>query len=188
MTLQSDDELVQSFLKGEESAFNELYRAYEKPLYSFILRYAGNRNTAEDLVQQVWMKVIKALPKYDERSKFGSWLFSIAHHSCIDAVRKKSPAAAADFDEVPLMEKLPGERPNPEEELIRLEERGLLEKAIQQLPDEQKEVLLMRIYSDLPFREIADILHAPLNTILGRMHYAMKHLRQTIMQLTEEDH
>lgn len=188
MTLQSDDELVQSFLKGEESAFNELYRAYEKPLYSFILRYTGNRNAAEDLVQQVWMKVIKALPKYDERSKFGSWLFSIAHHCCIDAVRKKNPKQIEAFDNTPVLDKLPGEKPNPEEELIQFEERGLLEKAIQMLPKEQKEVLLMRIYSDLPFKEISAVLNAPLNTILGRMHYAMKNLRQTITQLTEEDH
>ena len=86
----SDATLIQEYLGGKDTAFEKLYRKYERPLYAFVYRFVGSRESAEDLFQQTWLKVIRGLENYDERGKFGSWLFGIANHCCIDQVRQKS--------------------------------------------------------------------------------------------------
>lgn len=176
--IQSDAYLIQAYLSGKEKAFEKLLKRYERPLFSFIFRFVGNRQSAEDLYQQTWFKVIQGLPRYEERGTFSSWLFGIANNCCIDFVRKHNKAKRNDLVSGEGMEQLISEKYDQMDRLLRKEKTRWLEKAIKQLPPAQKQVVLLRTYSGLPFKEIAEMLKDPLNTILGRMHYAVKNLKR----------
>ncbi|MBN2028856.1 sigma-70 family RNA polymerase sigma factor [bacterium] len=176
--IQSDAHLIQSYLSGRERAFEKLLKRYERPLFSFIFRFVGDRQSAEDLFQQTWFKVIQGLPRYKERGSFSSWLFGIANNGCIDFVRKHNRAKRNDLVSGEGMEQLKSDEHNQMDRLLRKEKTIWLEKAIEQLPPDQKQVVLLRIYSELPFKEIARILNDPLNTVLGRMHYAVQNLKK----------
>jgi len=183
----SDAHLVRTYRSGDNDAFETLYRRYERPLFSFILRFVGNRESAEDLIQQTWMKVLKGLPGYRERSKFGSWLFGIANNCCIDHVRGITRKQVNDFVSSEKMEELPDIDLEPEGSLMQNELNERLHQAILKLPDEQKQVVLLRLYSEMPFKEIARIAGSSLNTVLGRMHYAVRNLRKILQTTYGED-
>ena len=183
----SDAHLVRAYRSGDDSAFETLYRRYERPLFSFILRFVGNRESAEDLIQLIWMKVLKGLPGYRERDKFGSWLFGIANNCCIDHVRGNARKQIDDLVSSDKMDQIPDIDPEPEGGLMQNELNACLHLAIQELPDEQKQVVLLRLYSELPFKEIARIAGSSLNTVLGRMHYAVRNLRKTLQTTYGED-
>lgn len=174
----TDASLVRAYLGGNDRAFEKLYARYERPLFSFILKFVANRQTAEDVFQQTWVKVIKALPKYEERGTFSSWLFGIANNACVDHVRKVARAKIDDFASNEGLDRLPKEQSNQEDQLMAKEKSAWLGEAIESLPEDQKEVVLMRLYGELPFKEIARIVDCPLNTVLGRMHYAVQNLKK----------
>lgn len=177
-----DAHLICAYLSGQDRAFEKLFKRYEKPLFSFILRFVGNRENAEDLLQQTWLKVLKGLPKYEERGKFSSWLFGIANNCCIDCVRKKSVTKQDNFINPEKLNSLSSIDSNPDEMFVQNEQKVWLEKALTQLPPEQKQVVLLRLYGEMPFKEIARVLNSPLNTVLGRMHYAVQNLRKILKQ------
>ncbi len=182
----TDAVLIQEYQAGEDKAFEKLYRKYERPLYSFIYRFIGNRESAEDVFQQTWLKVIRGLENYDERGKFGSWLFGIANNACLDLVRKKSTVKKDDYASEKL-DHLPQKEMIPDESVIHMEQSVLLENGIERLQWEQKQVVLLRVYAEMSFKEIAAMIDAPLNTVLGRMHYAVKNLRKIINTTYGED-
>jgi RNA polymerase sigma-70 factor (ECF subfamily) len=183
----SDGHLVKAYLSGKEKAFEKLYNRYERPLFSFVLRFVGNRSVAEDLFQQTWMKVIGGLEKYEERGSFSSWLFGIANNCCLDHVRKVSRAKVNDFVSSGGMDQLPGKNRDPEKTVIETEKSEWLQNAISQLPLEQRQVVLMRLTGEIPFKEIAEALNTSINTVLGRMHYAVQSLRKMSKKRYEED-
>ena len=183
-TQTTDANLIRRYLAGQDRAFDKLFKRYERPLFSFILRFVRDREGAEDLFQQTWMKVIKALPQYEERGSFSSWLFGIANNCCVDHARKKARSKVDDLTSSEGMDRLPNPNPNPEDTVIKKEQKAWLEQAVEQLPQEQKQVVLMRLFGQLPFKEIARVVNCPLNTVLGRMHYALKNLRK----MTEQEH
>lgn len=182
---KSDARLVRAYLAGDTGAFEKLYHRYERPLFAFLLRFVRGRENAEDLFQQTWMKVIGGLKNYEERGAFSSWLFGIAHHCCVDHARKASRSTKDDLKSGQGLDCLPGEASGPDEQMIQREELQRLYRAIDRLPGEQKEVLLMRLNGEIPFREIAEIMQCPLNTVLGRMHYAVQALKKMIPQAVE---
>jgi RNA polymerase sigma-70 factor (ECF subfamily) len=175
----TDAALIREYLAGKDKAFEKLYKKYERPLYSFIYRFVGSRESAEDVFQQTWLKVIGALENYDERGKFGSWLFGIANNASLDLVRKKSTDKRDDYASEE-MDHLPHKEMIPDESIIHKEQSALLENGIETLPWEQKQVVLLRVYAEMSFKEIAVMIDAPLNTVIGRMHYAVKNLRKMI--------
>ena len=183
-TQTTDANLIRRYLAGQDRAFDKLFKRYERPLFSFILRFVRDREGAEDLFQQTWMKVIKALPQYEERGSFSSWLFGIANNCCVDHARKKARSKVDDLTSSEGMDRLPNPHPNPEDTVIKKEQKAWLEQAVEQLPQEQKQVVLMRLFGQLPFKEIARVVNCPLNTVLGRMHYALKNLRK----ISEQEH
>jgi RNA polymerase sigma-70 factor (ECF subfamily) len=183
-TQTTDANLIRRYLAGQDRAFDKLFKRYERPLFSFILRFVRDREGAEDLFQQTWMKVIKALPQYEERGSFSSWLFGIANNCCVDHARKKARSKVDDLTSSEGMDRLPNPHPNPEDTVIKKEQKVWLEQAVEQLPQEQKQVVLMRLFGQLPFKEIARVVNCPLNTVLGRMHYALKNLRK----MAEQEH
>ena len=182
-----DARLVRSYLMGNDKAFEKLFKRYERPLFSFILRFTGDRAKAEDVFQQTWLKVINGLSSYEEKGKFASWLFGIANNCCIDEARKRSRSKVDDYASSEGMDKLEGDMSDPEVELLRQEESVWLEQAVDRLPDAQKEVVLLRLHAEMPFKEIAELLGSPMNTVLGRMHYAVQNLKKFVIEEFGED-
>ena len=133
------------------------------------------------------MKVISGFEKYEERGSFSSWLFGIANNCCIDHVRKVSRSKVDHFTSAEGMDRLPEKDMDPEKEIIKSEQSDWLQEAILQLPDEQRQVVLMRIAGDIPFKDIAEALNTSINTVLGRMHYAVQNLKKIRKQRYGED-
>jgi len=176
MDNNTDAGLVQAYLAGDDAAFERLYTKYERPLFSYMLKFTQNRQTAEDVFQQTWFKVIKGLPQYSEKARFSSWLFGIAHNCSIDRIRKASNKYEQGLTEY--VEFIKNDQPAPDEEMMISENKARLAEAINQLPDNQRAIVLMRIHGEIPFKEIAKIMVCSLNTVLGRMHYAVKNLKK----------
>ena len=179
MKKKNDDaRLIRAYLNGKDKAFELLFRRYERPLFSFILRFVGERRSAEDMFQQTWYKVLQNLASYRERGAFSSWLFGIANNCCIDYLRKKNAAKIDDTMSESGKHALASDDPLPDDALQNQEGSEWLQSAIEQLPFNQKQVVLLRIYGEMPFKDIAESLSCSLNTVLGRMHYGVTNLKK----------
>lgn len=206
---RSDGDLVQAYRNGDARAFEQLLRRYERPLFTFVARMVSDRDDAKDIFQETLSRVIEKIGSYDERGKFGAWLFGIAHHLCVDRSRRQvrwkfipaSPeklhfGASRHDDDQPnkarstmpfgqvvlagesfLPEEIKDPTPLPDALVEQEELRGMLTEALQHLPPQQREVFLLRQHTDLSFREIAEMLDRPLNTVLGQMHVAILSMR-----------
>lgn len=187
---REDAELMAAFKKGDGKAFEKLLARHKKPVFNFCLRMMGDRTAAEDATQEVFMKVVKGAARWEKQAKFTTWLFTIARNHCIDALRKASYRKTASLDQ-PLKEDendgaTLGDRvsdrdavdPSRGAESRRLRQR--LAEAIAALSDEQREVFVMREYAGMPFKEIAQVVGVPENTVKSRMRYALEHLRGTL--------
>ena len=184
----SDSVLIAKFLGGDTAAFAALINPYRQRLYSYLCRMLGDSEAAKDLFQDALVKVLQALPKYREQQKFSRWLFSIAHNLAMNDLQRRKRKSAVigensfSENEVELLAASADETFSPEEILRKKELKEILDAAIAKLPVEQKQVLLLREYGDMPFKEIAQTLNCPLNTVLGRMRYALLNLRKIIHQ------
>ncbi len=155
---------------------------FKGPLHSFLRRMAGEA-AADDLFQEVFVKALKAAGTYEDRQRPAAWLFTIARRLAVDHLRRERPQASLDQtsgEGASLAETLPGKDPRPEAELESSETRARIMAAIDVLPTDQREVFLMREHGGLSFKEISEALGVPLNTALGRMHYAVTKLRRTL--------
>ncbi|MDZ7721843.1 MAG: sigma-70 family RNA polymerase sigma factor [candidate division KSB1 bacterium] len=183
----SDAELIRRYKGGDARAFERLVQRYNRPLTGYLRRMITDRIAADDLFQETFLKVVKALPRYREDGKFSSWLFGIANHVAIDYLRKqKRIKSHMKTDTIEKNDEEPVEyedvnSPLPDQEFDRSELKTLLKQAVGKLPVEQKQVLLLRQYSGMSFKEIAEKVNCPLNTVLGRMRYALINLKK-IMQ------
>ena len=163
----SDERLMLAFRAGDARAFEVLVRRHRTPVFNFILRFTGHRARAEDVLQETWLKVVRSAPEYEAKAKFTTWVYTIARNLCVDSARKESyrqaasleaPAAGAEGDEGrPLGEALPDEGVSPERGAYNARVRPLLERALASLPEEQREVFVLREYSGIPFKEIAEV-------------------------------
>lgn len=173
----TDDVLVRRFRAGDGAAGEELVRRYHQPMLRYLQRLTGNEQLAEELHQQAWMSVIEHLDKFDAATGTGgfkSWLFRIATNKANDHWRSRGRERAAK-DGLRLVTDF--EAPEAGYRLDSTEQQQKLRRAIELLPEPQKQVLLLRYYGNLKFVEIAEMLGCPLNTALGRMHKAMLKLR-----------
>ena len=174
------DDLVAGLQAGNAEAFDRLVREYGDRIYRFVKRLVGERS-AEDLAQEVMIRVFRSIGSYRPTGRFESWLFTIANNLSIDQVRRKRPEAAmSELDEDLTAEKFVSRAPPPVASVEEGERKRALLKAVDRLPVEQKQVFLLREEGGLSFREISDMLGCPLNTALGRMHYAMENLRKSL--------
>lgn len=180
---QSDQILVQSYLSGDEAAFEVLIRKHKDKVFAFILSKLKNYNLAHDVFQDTFIKVINSLKrgKYNEEGKFVPWVMRIAHNLVIDHFRRqkktRSISPTKDFD---IFDVISTDEKNAEEILIDEQITSDVRKLIHELPSDQKEVLMMRYYRDLSFKEIAEITDVSINTALGRMRYAVINLRKLV--------
>ena len=190
-TEPADAELVKTFQGGDISALDVLITRYKGPLYAYLLRLSGDRDAADDLLQDVFIKVIKKLPAYRERGvaaaddssgKFSAWLFTVAHHAAMDhfrsgSRRREDSLDAAAAGSLPLSDTLSSPEPGPDGILEAAERAGAIQAAFDRLSPEQREVFLLRHYSGLPFKEIAGMLGVPIGTALARMSRAVAKMR-----------
>lgn len=179
----SDNELIAQYQSGNESALKALITRYEKRLYTYILMSVKNKELAEDIFQDTFIKVINTIRSgnYHEEGKFLQWVMRIANNLKIDYYRKlqKMPILDGnqDFD---IFDLLTDKEDSIEQKMMKEQLYEEINDAVEFLPEEQKEVLKMRIYQDYSFKEIADLTSVSINTALGRMRYALINLRKII--------
>ena len=182
---KSDVQLVQEILLDTQGSFEELVSRYTKPLYNFIYRLVGNIQTAEDLVQETFIKVWKNLAKYDQKQVFRAWIFTIARNTATDYMRKKKSipfSVLSNDDEYVFEDSLADENPLPEDLLAELENTELFEKLLAELSVDYQMVLLLHYQEGLTFDEIGTILDTSLNTVKSWHHRALAQLRSVMHQ------
>jgi RNA polymerase sigma-70 factor (ECF subfamily) len=187
----SDEALLADYREGDSRAFETLLARYRGPIFNFLLRSARDRGRAEELYQDVWMKVIERCDEFRGDAKFSTWLYTIARNLCIDHQRKMKFRGHASLDAPlpmsgqPIGEGVSGFGPSTEQ----LASGGLLRerigRAVEGLPEEQREVFLLRQLQGLAFREIAEVVGAPANTVKSRMRYALERLQHLLSDLEE---
>ncbi|NOG98497.1 MAG: sigma-70 family RNA polymerase sigma factor [Ignavibacteriae bacterium] len=166
--------MIKKCQNGDSAAFADLIFPHRENLITYLNRLSGNKTTAEDLFQETLVKVWSGIKKYKEQNKFSSWLFSIAHNVALDSYRKiKNRKYTVDVNEITDL----SSGSNPHSDYVSKEIELQLEKAIETLSKKQKEVFLLRMHGNMPFKEIAKLTGEPINTVLGHMHYAVKKLK-----------
>jgi RNA polymerase sigma-70 factor (ECF subfamily) len=178
----SDQELVKLYISGKESVLEELLRRHKTKIYTSIYLLVKDQYLAEDIFQDAFIKVINTLRsgRYNEEGKFLPWVMRIAHNLVIDYFRreKRTPVITSADGTTDVLNMLQVHEESAEDRLLREQTHHDLRTLIHLLPDEQKEVLIMRHYADLSFKEIADLTEVSINTALGRMRYALSNLRK----------
>lgn len=188
----ADQELVRLFRrKDDQLAFNELMNRHQAKVYSYIFSMIQNREIANDIFQETFTKVITKMDEtYNEQGKWIAWVMRIAHNATIDHIRKQKRFVdvTGSYDEetkTDFYERLPDEDALGQHDKLELEEStSSLMKHISNLPEEQRTVVMLRHYYEMPFKEIAELTNVSINTALGRMRYALINLRK----MFDEEH
>ncbi len=183
----SDEALMLRYRAGEVRAFERLLERHRKPIYNFILRSVLQSALAEDLLQETFLRVIRGAATWERQAKFSTWLYTIARNLCVDQSRRQKLRRAQSLDapvdregHATLLDRLPDGRGAIDRQAIDKQLGLRLQLAIDQLGEEQREVFVMRELLDLPFKEIAEIVGAPENTVKSRMRYALEKLREAL--------
>jgi RNA polymerase sigma-70 factor (ECF subfamily) len=169
---QPDNEIVRKAQRGDERAFAELVRAYERPVYSYVLRLTGDRSLAEDLTQDVFVRVLQGLAGFSFRCKFTTWLFQVTKNRVLDELRarERRPQAGVALEEVPQLEVL-------DQPAERIETIDAVWRAVQELTPDLKMALLLRDVVGMPYSEIADSLEITLATVKWRIFKAREEVQ-----------
>lgn len=190
----ADEVLMLRFQRGDIGAFSQLVQRHKTPLFNFILRHVRLTSAAEDLLQDVFLKVVQNSNEFKHEARFTTWVYTIARNLCIDHFRKMSHRNHDSLDQPRSSERMPlGDRAqnhhidgNVERSALTRELRDQIVAAVENLPEDQREVFLLREVANLPFKEIALITDTPENTVKSRMRYALERL-QSALQAYEED-
>ncbi len=190
----TDEALMIRFQRGDRACFATLVRRHQTPLYNFALRHLRTQAVAQDVVQDAFVRVVQNAAEFKHEARFTTWLYTIARNLCIDQLRKSSlrkhpsldhGAPGDDGDGPTLGEQTEDARASVEREATGTELRERIAKAVETLPDEQREVFLMREVANLPFKEIAEVTGVPENTVKSRMRYALERLQQALGEYEE---
>ena len=192
----SDEALMLRYQRGDLSAFADLVARHKTPLFNFVLRQIGASGAAEDLVQEVFVRVIENAGTFKHEAKFTTWAYTIARNLCVDHHRKASYRRHASLDERDVREH--GDGPSLGDQVADSHPRASTERraianeiqikvvaALEALPGEQREVFLLRQVANLPFQEIASITGTPENTVKSRMRYALERLQEALTEFEE---
>ena len=181
----SDKDLVNLYINGNEIGIEELINRHKSRIYSYILITIKNQSLAEDFFQDTFIKVIKTLKsgKYNEEGKFLPWVMRISHNLMIDYFRKKKKfrkvsTTTRDNEEIEIFSTIGYDELNIEQRLVRNQLRNDMKSLLDLLPEEQKEVVKLRHYYNMSFKEISNFTDVSINTALGRMRYALLNLRK----------
>lgn len=178
-----DAVLVKNYISGDESALASLIERHQSKIYGFIYSKINDRDLSDDIFQDTFIKVIKTLKtkSYNEEGKFLPWVMRIAHNLVVDHFRKaKKMPFQRETEEYSIFNYMTDNAPTIESQMITEQVEVDLTRLLDELPDDQKEVLVMRMYQDLSFKEIAELTGVSINTALGRMRYALLNLRKII--------
>lgn len=181
----SDSELIRLFSEGNVNAFEELTLRYKDKIYSSIYFLVKDKYLAEDIFQDVFYKIIDTIhsKKYNDEGKFVSWAMRIAHNMCVDHFRKiKRKPVIHTGDGLNIFDWIQVNNENMEEKIIRTQSHDRITSLLSMLPDEQKEVIILRHFADLSFKEIAELTNCSINTALGRMRYGLINLRKMMTE------
>lgn len=187
MAVPTDEELVAAYLKGNKVAFEEIVRRYEDRLYRLSFRMVGNHHDALDAVQEILLKLLAALPKFQGRSRFGTWLYRLAANTCLDMRRKRGRTAAESLDAT--LEHTPAASlgmlddelmDNPEYYVEQQYRENLVRAALEQLPENQRQLLVLRDLDDLSNSQVADQLGIEVGALKARLHRARQALRRIL--------
>ena len=179
----TDAFLVNEYISGSEIALEKLINRHKLRIFNFLKSKVLDRDTAEDIFQDTFIKVIKTLKSgvYNEEGKFLPWVMRISHNLVIDFFRKNNRIPTIENnDEYDVFKFISDTTPNVEMTLFQDQIISDLQKLVQELPEDQKEVLVMRLYRDMSFKEIAENTNVSINTALGRMRYAIINLRKLV--------
>ena len=192
----SDEQLLAAYRGGDVRAFERLLARYEKPIWSFLRRFVRDAEAAEDLLQEVFLRVVRdaqeANAAWKGQSKFSTWLYTIARNLCIDRARRSAVRGADSLDgatdggpetTATLHERIAAPGPGTDAVVAGREAGRRIDRAIAELPDDQREVFLMREVMELPFAEIASVVGVSEPTVKSRMRYALEKLRAALADL-----
>ncbi|UUW06960.1 sigma-70 family RNA polymerase sigma factor [Flavobacterium plurextorum] len=175
--------LVKNYVEGNEGALATLIKRHESKIYGFIYSKIADRDISNDIFQDTFIKVIKTLKSnsYNEEGKFLPWVMRISHNLIVDHFRKtKKMPMYRETEEFSIFSIMSDDSLNIESKMILDQVEVDLKRLIEELPDDQKEVLVMRMYQDMSFKEISELTDVSINTALGRMRYALMNLRKII--------
>jgi RNA polymerase sigma factor (sigma-70 family) len=181
MSMTSDQELIALYVDGDEQAFEVLLNRYKSKIYTSIYLFVKDHARAEDIFQEVFIKIIDTLRrgKYNHEGKFVQWAMRIAYNMCVDYHRRnKRRAHINPTDDFDIFEVLRHSDDGPEQIIMRSETHNRIRKLVDSLPEEQREVVILRHYADMSFKEIAGLTRVSINTALGRMRYALINIRK----------
>lgn len=183
MFRKTDESLVEMFANGNNQAFDILLDRHKDKVYNYILLIVRNREMAEDIFQETFMRAIMTIKqgRYMENGKFSAWICRIAHNQIIDAYRRErneKTVSNEEYEDMDLFNDAKLCEENIEDKMVREQVLKDVNNLMLHLPDEQREVVYMRYYQDLSFKEIADITGVSINTALGRMRYAVMNMRR----------
>jgi RNA polymerase sigma-70 factor (ECF subfamily) len=188
----SDEVLMAKYLDGDVRAFEQLLERHRRGVFAFILRFTHSKDTAQELLQDVFLKVVDKAHTFQQRSKFTTWLYSITRNLCIDHLRRMrhrktssldQPLAAGENQGMTLLDKISSDQPAPDRSAHANRLAELITKAVGDLSPEQREVFVLREQAGLAFDEIATVVDAPLNTVKSRMRYALQNLRSNLQSM-----
>lgn len=193
----SDEALLARYRRGDVEAFRTLVRRHQRPLYNFALRQVRTPSTAEDIVQDVFVRIVQNVETFKEESRFTTWAYTIARNLCIDHLRKRVHRRHASLDAptggsggredegASLGERVPASGAGADRNVIGRQLQGHIAAAVEALPEDQREVFLMRQVGELPFKEIADIVGVSENTVKSRMRYALERLQGALEEFED---
>lgn len=182
MTTFTDDQLVAMYAEGSNEAFDTLLNRHQQRVYSYILHIVKDEELADDIFQETFVKAIMTIKqgRYTESGKFSAWISRIAHNLIIDFYRqeKSENTVSADNEDTDLLNRRDLCDDNIEDQMVTEQIHTDIRRLIKALPESQREVLIMRYYKDMSFKEIADATGVSINTALGRMRYAIMNMRR----------
>jgi RNA polymerase sigma-70 factor (ECF subfamily) len=192
----TDEVLMQRYQGGDRSVFGELVRRHKTPVYNFILRQVRTPSAAEDLTQDVFVRVVQNATEFRHSSRFSTWIYTIARNIAIDHLRKMSlrrhpsldqPSKSDEDDAPTLGERTKDAHPSAtvDRAVISTELGFRIRNAVEELPDDQREVFLLREVGNVPFKDIADMIGVSENTIKSRMRYALERLQKALAEYEE---
>ncbi|MDX2001598.1 MAG: sigma-70 family RNA polymerase sigma factor [Chitinophagales bacterium] len=182
---KSDKQLINQYINGNEAALHALINRHQEKVFTSIMMFVKDKYLAEDIFQDTFIKVVNTLRSgtYKEEGKFAPWVMRISYNLCVDHFRKvKRNPTITNSDGFDIFDVLQFADENAEDKITREETHDKIRQLVDQLPHEQREVVIMRHYNDLSFKEIADLTGVSINTALGRMRYALINLRKLITE------
>jgi RNA polymerase sigma-70 factor (ECF subfamily) len=193
----TDEALMLRYQGGDRSAFATLVRRHKTPVYNFILRQIRSNPVAEDLTQDVFVRVVQSAADFRHSARFSTWVYTIARNLCIDQLRKASlrrhpsldqPSGQTGSEDGPTLgEKMADAHPDRmvDRAAIGRQMSAHIQSAVEELPEDQREVFLLREVGNIPFREIATMIGVPENTVKSRMRYALERLQKALSEYAD---